>query len=299
MKLTLEQLETLDAIARRGSFSAAAEELHRVPSAVTYTVKQLEDRLGMAVFDRSGHRSRLTPAGELLLKEGRRLLSAAVDLEQRMHRFAGGWEAEFRIAVSDLLPMDVLWGLASDFHRQAAGTRLAFSREVLGGCWDALLDDRADLAIGAPGDGPAGGGYRTRKLGELEWRFAVAPGHPLAAVTQPVPTLELEKHRIVAAADSSRRLPPRQAGVRGRQDVMNVPDIDTKLSAQLAGLGGGFLPRRLAEGFAGKGELVLLDVEEPKEATPLWLAWRSGEQGRALEWWLAALQDGIPAIVAA
>ena len=57
MKLSLDGLLVLDAIARKGSFAAAAEELHRVPSAITYTVQKLEQDLGVTLFDRSGHRA--------------------------------------------------------------------------------------------------------------------------------------------------------------------------------------------------------------------------------------------------
>ncbi|WP_230369313.1 LysR family transcriptional regulator [Paludibacterium denitrificans] len=61
MKLSPDALLVLDAIARNGSFSAAAEELHRVPSTITYTIQKLEQDLDIAIFDRSGHRARLTP----------------------------------------------------------------------------------------------------------------------------------------------------------------------------------------------------------------------------------------------
>jgi len=61
-KLSLDALLVLDAIARKGSFAAAAEELHRVPSAITYTVQKLEQDLDVQLFDRSGHRARLTRA---------------------------------------------------------------------------------------------------------------------------------------------------------------------------------------------------------------------------------------------
>jgi DNA-binding transcriptional LysR family regulator len=54
MKITLEALEVIDAIERRGSYAAAAEELHKVPSAVSYIVNKLEADLGVMVFDRAG-----------------------------------------------------------------------------------------------------------------------------------------------------------------------------------------------------------------------------------------------------
>ena len=57
MRLSLDALQALDAIARNGSFARAAAELHRVPSALTYTIQQLESDLGLALFDRDGRRN--------------------------------------------------------------------------------------------------------------------------------------------------------------------------------------------------------------------------------------------------
>ena len=86
MPLTLDTLVILDAIDRRGSFARAAEELDRAPSSLTYAVQQLEADLDVLVFDRSGHRARLTPAGQILLDEGRLLLKAAAQTEQRVRQ---------------------------------------------------------------------------------------------------------------------------------------------------------------------------------------------------------------------
>ena len=151
MKILLDSLLVLDAIARKGSFAAAAEELERVPSAITYTVQKLEHDLEVTLFDRSGHRARLTETGEALLREGRSLLRAAADLECRVRRMATGWESELRIALDDLIPVEKLFPLLKEFYQGASGTRIRISSEVLGGCWDALLTGRADLTIAAPG----------------------------------------------------------------------------------------------------------------------------------------------------
>ena len=124
MRLTLDALTVLDAIDRNGSFAAAAEELHRVPSAVTYAVQKLEQDLGVSIFDRRGHRAKLTPVGQALLRDGRHLLNAAVALEQRVRRLASGWETELAIAVSDLLPMAPVLELVRAFDALAAGTQL-------------------------------------------------------------------------------------------------------------------------------------------------------------------------------
>src|SRR3569833_4787187 len=91
MNLTLESLRILDAIDRKGSFAAAALALDRVPSALTYSVRKLEEDLDVLLFDRRGHRAKLTPAGQELLPEGRNLLRAADELEQRVKRTVSGW----------------------------------------------------------------------------------------------------------------------------------------------------------------------------------------------------------------
>lgn len=92
MQLTLESLQVIDAIDRKGSFSAAANELGRVPSTLTYAVRKLKDDLDVLLFDRSGHRASLTPAGRLLLDEGRHLLRSADMLSMRVRKVASGWE---------------------------------------------------------------------------------------------------------------------------------------------------------------------------------------------------------------
>ncbi|MDZ3934851.1 LysR family transcriptional regulator, partial [Escherichia marmotae] len=65
------------AIDRRGSFAAAADELGRVPSALSYTMQKLEEELDVVLFDRSGHRTKFTNVGRMLLERGRVLLEAA------------------------------------------------------------------------------------------------------------------------------------------------------------------------------------------------------------------------------
>ena len=121
MNLTLESLRILDEIDRRGSFAAAAAALDRVPSALTYTVRKLEDDLDVLLFDRRGHRAQLTSAGEELLSQGRHLLQAAEALEQRVKRTAAGWEAELRIVVDSVIPFQRLLPLLDDFGRGTAG----------------------------------------------------------------------------------------------------------------------------------------------------------------------------------
>jgi DNA-binding transcriptional LysR family regulator len=294
MPLTFEALAVLDAIDRRGSFAAAAEELHRVPSAITYQVQKLEEDLDVLLFDRRGHRARLTAAGREVVATGRLLLQGADELARRVRRVATGWEGELRIAVDAVVPWALIWPLAAQFYAdcQAQGapvTRLRFSREVLAGAWDSLAEGRADLAIGATGDAP-GPGYRTRPLAEMQGVFAVAPSHPLAKAGEPIPAHVITRYRGVAAADSSRRLPVRSVGLLEGQETLTVPDLDAKIAAQIAGLGCGFVPLILAREAIAAGRLVVKKVEEPLPRRRMHVAWRAERTGKAHTWWIEAVQ---------
>ena len=288
MRLSLDSLQVLDAIDRHGTFAAAAAALHRVPSAVSYAIQKLEQDLDIVIFDRDGHRARLTAAGAELLKDGRLLLEAADALECRVKRVATGWESELRIAVADLFDWRVLLPVLQELAHQAPDTRIQLRREVLGGVWDALLTGRADVVIGAPEAGPAGGGYVLQAMGQVPFVFAVAPGHALADMAEPIAATELRRHTVVAAADSSRQLPPRSVGLQNGQAVLTMPDMQGKLQAQLLGLGVGFLPWHWVAGHVQRGELMVKQVEEPRPAALAHYAWRNESGGRArqllLDW---------------
>jgi len=291
MRLTLDALQVMDAIERKGSFAAAAADLHRVPSALTYTVQKLEQDLDVVLFDRSGHRARLTPAGQELMQEGRQLLRAAGELECRVKRVATGWETELRIALDIMIPAVQLFALIEDFYEQESGTRIRLMHEVLAGTWDALVSGRAELALGVSGEVPPGGGYAIRMLGYKDFVFAVAPEHPLAALPDPLKHEQILAHRAVAVGDSSRNLRPRSVGLLTGQDVLTVPDLESKVAAQAAGLGCGYLPTHAAAPLLKTGRLVLKEVEEIKPAGNLYYAWRSREKGKALHWFLKRLES--------
>lgn len=284
-RLDLDALRVLDTVARRGSFAAAAEVLHRAPSSVTYAIQKLEEGLGVSLFDRSGHRARLTEAGQALLRDGRDLLRLAEAVERRIQQVASGWEAELRIAVGDVVPYPAILALCEAFYRVAPDTRLRLTTEVLGGTWDALVAGRADLVIGAPADGPPTGGYGKAPLGEVEFVFAVAPRHPLADEPEPLSADRIRSHRAVAAADTSRGLPPRTVGLLPGQPVLTVPDLEVKRQAQLRGLGVGHLPRHLIAGDLAAGRLVAKATDQGAgHRVGVVYAWTARHQGRALAW---------------
>jgi DNA-binding transcriptional LysR family regulator len=294
MALSLEAIEIVDAIVRRGSFAGAAAELGKVPSALSYTVRRLEEDLDVLLFDRRGNRAHLTDAGRELVEQGRVLLRAAGDLASRVREVASGWEVELRIAIDAVIAFERVLAIVADFQRTGAPTRIRLVHEVLEGSWDALLDDRADLVIGAAHDAPAdiaiATGFSHRLLGEQRFVFCVAPHHPLASQAQPLSRADRRAHRAVVLADTARGRPGRTLGLLHGQALLTVATMEQKVAAQRAGLGCGFLPEAFARPWLATGELVELQLEDPRPAVPLRYAWRSGSAGKALTWWLSRLE---------
>ena len=294
LKLTLESLEILDAIARLGSFGRAAEELGRVPSAITYAVRKLEDDLDTLIFDRKGYRAELTAVGKVVLEQGRELLARADLLQSQIAQTATGWELELRIALDGILPWRWLQPHVEAYFADACSAKLRINEETLAGTWDALLDGRADLVIGASSDPPNGMGISTQPLFALDFDYCVSPKHVLANAAEPIPDEVLKLHRAVAVGDSARRLPLRTSGLLSGQDILVVPSMQAKVEAQVQGLGAGYLASWFARPNVKDKSLIVKAVAAPKPSGNVVIAWKSGNRGRALTWWKERLRDVKP-----
>ena len=305
--LTPEALTMMDAIARTGSFAAAARELGKVPSALTYSVRQLEEALDVLLFDRSSRQAQFTAAGTELLNEGRRLLQEVDAVADRVRRVASGWETQLSISVEDILSMPTLFelveafcqscGVRPDGEREAPATRLRLRTDVLTGTWEALITRQVDLAVGVAGHYSNPGGIELRPLGEVAFVFCVAPHHPLVGAAEPLTDGHLVHHRAVAVADSAQRLAPMTVNLLPGQDVLTVPHMRAKVEAQMRGLGCGFLPETLVRPHLEAGRLVKKITTRGAYAATLHYAWRAERGplglGRALQWWLTQLESPI------
>jgi len=293
-RISLDSVRLLDAIERLGSFAAAAQELCVVTSSVTHAVRNLEEQLGLQIFDRSGRRARFTDRGRALLDRGRALLAQAEAFDEAAQLLATGWERSLVLCVDQVLPLAPLVPLCEAFFETAPGTSLLVRREAAAGSWDALLSGRADLAVGAPAPGPASGGFESLPLLRIPFVLAVAASHPLAGRRDRIANAEIAQHRSVVMADTARGLPRLPYGLLDHRQCLSVPDAETKLQAILQGIGCGFLPQPMARPLVRAGRLALLDVETPHPPGQALLAWRAGESGRALHWWREQLaQPGL------
>ena len=288
--LTLDALEVLDAIDRKGSYAAAAIALNRVPSAISYTVQKLEQDLGITLFQRQGRKSVLTRAGQHLVSRGRELLTAASELAASTQQVATGWEPKLRIAMDHLLPEDYLLPLVNRLCELQPAIDIELTREVLAGTWEALLENRVDLAVGAVESPPGHQGLRVVPWQALEMIYVATPDHPVTQLTPPIETEELTRFRSVIVPDSSRNLPTLDRGIFNRKQAIHVTDMSMKIQAHIQGIGVGSVPRSRVEEELKAGRLVELNLRHPPPLTTTYLAWKANNRGQALKWMADELQ---------
>lgn len=283
MRLTLEALEVLDAIDRKGSFAAAADSLYKVQSKVSYTVRKLEEDIGVPIFIKEGRKSVLTPAGKVLLEQGRALLDAAKTVVENTRQTALGWESSLCIAVDSVLDMSRLYPLLEAFDEIHPEIEISLFEEVLGGSWEAVMEGKASLIIGAPEIPINSQGLEIKHVGDVNWVFAVSKHHPLAKKTI-LTEADIQQYRAVIVRDSSKHLPPLSRRVFDKQAQIIVPTVEAKIQAQVAGRGIGFLPEFRIQNFLKRGDLVKVAFNEAVGSSPLHIAWKKNNNGKALKW---------------
>jgi DNA-binding transcriptional LysR family regulator len=282
--ITIEVLETLDAIDRRGSYAKAAEELNKATSAVSYAVQKLEEQLDIALFQRQGRRSVLTPAGQLILKEGRVILQATSRLAHSAKEVATGWEPKIRVAMESTLNSPVLFTVLANFIDAHKSIEIDLSESVLNGGWEALAQNRVELLVGVPGPVPLQKGFRAIPIGDSDLVPVIAASHKYAKLAQDPQALAaiLPKLRRVITHDTSLLEVSRSEGLSNLGQSFYVQNMDQKVEAIVAGIGIGHLPQKRIHLYLKSGtlkELALTNVTSHE----YFIAWKISNKGKGLQ----------------
>ena len=290
-----ESIQVAQAVAHYGSFTVAAQHLHKVPSAISYTVRKLEEQLGVQLFVRDSKRVALTPAGEHFLKHAGRLLDKVRQLEDSTRQVAQGYERELRIAIDNVVNQGVMYDLIRAFNQAFPTTRLVVNGEIYIGCWDALFHQRCQLAIGAPQTVPeiipGQSRFDFRSMGLLEWELVMSPDHPLAQADAPLTAEQLRDFLTITIEDSARYFRPGENWLDDNPSVLAVPNFRNAIECAMQGIGVTTLPRHFARYYLDRGLLVGRAIHGVPWNTTCHVAWNDEVRGPALEWCLDWLGD--------
>ena len=256
MSLDLEDLRVLEAILSEGSFAKAAAKLNKAQSAVSYHIKKLEQGLALTIFDRGGYRATLTPAGEAMWSEGRRLLKLAERLESLSEHFSEGWEPKLDVVIDGALPVEPVLRALQAIVEQEIPTRIQVKTEFLGGVLMRFERDEADLMVLTYYQPTVG--LSATPLPSTPMVLVAAQHHPLASLDV-VKHSDLYEHVELTVRDPSKR--SEDAAQFGGDRVFFLNDFLTKKRALLMGLGFGWMPARLISAELLEGKLKELSYE--------------------------------------
>lgn len=289
--ITFEALHILDAIDRRGSFAAAATELYRAPSSLSYQIQKLEQDLDIMIFDRSGHKANFTDAGRLILERGRAILAATDKLVSDATLLANGWELDITIAYECVIPVATFFPLVKALS-ELSKTQVRLQEETLVGSWEALATGRADILICPRNESPPTD-VRIEPLGVMDLVWVASPMHHVhhRENTETFDEAVRKKYRVVAIADSAREQSPISINVLHKQPRLTVTNFDAKCQALTDGLGIGTLPREIANRYIEMDQLKLIDGAENSEGVEIVMAWRRNTIGEAKSWCIQYLKN--------
>jgi DNA-binding transcriptional LysR family regulator len=291
---TLDQLQVFLAVAETGSFSAAARQVKRAQSVVSYTIGNLEAQLEVSLFERSGSRqTQLTDAGRALLADARRINSDLQVMRARAKALKQGLEADVSLAVSNMVPIDAIVESLTEFGKRFPSVSLSLHAGELGMVMDMVATGRATIGIGGSllkEDDT----LTAEKIGHSYMVPVASADHPLTLIDRTLTRRDVREEVQLVVTDASGITKGRDFNVLSFK-VWRVGDVATKHQLIRGGLGWGGLPAPLIREDLASGRLVALDIDAYETAEyPLYYIRRTANPpGPATSWLIEALTQRL------
>lgn len=232
----LEHLQVIETIVSEGSFQKASENLFKARSAISYSVKKVEDSYQIEIFDRSQYRPNLTGDGQLLLDKIRPLLRAAKEFDGFARQIGSEVESEIRVGVSALYSVKPVIGVLKKVKENFPNTIVHLEIENVSG--ERLLrDEKVTIGIYSVLDESPEIDYRLLDHHEL----AVYTSTNFPVLSNELSLTDLAKYPQVIIKSSYKESP--NHGVLDGATHWYVSDHHAKLDLIESGLCWGRLPK--------------------------------------------------------
>ena len=258
---TLRQLKVFETVARRLSFSRAAEELHLTQPAVSTQVKALEGHAGVPLFEQLGKKIFLTPAGTEMLRHGRAIMDQFREVEDAMAQFKGISGGRLNVAV--ISAGDYFFPrLLVEFAQQHIGVTLnlaVHNREQL---LHQMAENLTDLAVMARP--PLGLDTVNESFAPHPYVIVAPPSHPLAGMHD-ISLQKIVREPFVVREKGSDTWSSMEDGFGKRiaqlNIAMEIKSTETIKQAVMAGMGISFLSAHTVSQELLNGSLIVLNVK--------------------------------------
>jgi len=262
MNITFRQLEVFEVVARLLSYTKASKELHLSQPAVSMQIKQLEENVGLPLFEQVGRKTYLTEAGREMYHYCRTIAQQLEEADEVFEQLKGLKSGRLEITVATTANAFAT-RMLSMFNKQHEGSTVSLdvtNREHL---LRQLADNEKDIAImGRP---PEDADLVTEVFADNPLVVVAAPDHPLVAM-QPIPLYMLQDQTFVVREKGSGTRTAMQRFFDEHNltitSSMEMNENEAIKQAVQAGMGLGIVSIHTIELELETKRLVILDVED-------------------------------------
>ena len=249
-RIALFHLETLMWIDRLGTFAAAAQRLNTTQPAISARVREIEEQLGVALFQREGRRMALTARGRRLVRECEPLCNSLEQVLLEASDYAGATGA-VRIGSGEIAAASCLPAWVEAIERERPGVSMEIELDLTARLLQQLLAGTRDIVFLA---GPiVSPGIRTATIGSVELVWAVSPGVAAAGgFARRLPVWTLPNHSPIHHV----ALEALEAAGIARATLHTCNNVRTMIEIVAGGAGAAVLPETMARAHLATGSLV-------------------------------------------
>lgn len=290
MLITPERLTYIIAVAENGSFSAAGRKLNVTASAVAQVIQNMEIDLGVTLFDRvAGKAPALTEVGRALYFQALEVSPRLQAMEKRALAYQAGIEDKIIIATLGftLFPqyIEAIHALTTEYPELTVNIIDVEQTHAL----PPNHPDAADIII-APAKLENRNGYDSQILNQIDWRFVVAPSHPLSKKQGVLSRYDLLEHVQLMPSISDFADKVLIESLRQSTSLIHCSRFYQLRALLLQGVGYSMLPIEIAQPLINEGCLVelTLDFDDQQTRWPIEIAW-TPSLGPAGRWFIEQL----------
>ena len=291
--MELRNLRVFVEVVRQGGFSHAAKTVFATQSTVSKAVKQLEEEIGAPLFERLGHRTRLTDLGEAVYPRALRLLADRADLLAELDELRGLKRGTLRLGLPPVGSSSIFAPLLARYRSQYPGIDVRLTEHGGDELMALVRSGELELAANLVAD-PEDLAWQDVRREPLV--AVLAADHPLAgASSTDIAALEHYPFLLFAEGFAINRLIASACRRRGFEPIVAVrsSQIDFLVELAAAGVGVAFMPRMLAR-HARSARIRTLLLTEPDTEWRLAMVWRQGGYlSHAARAWLEMLQQSV------
>lgn len=276
--LERNHLAIVRAVADHGSLTAAAEQLHLTQSALSHTMRKLEEQLGLAIWHREGRSLRPTQAGEYLLAVANRLIPQLDHAEERLRQFARGERGALRIGMECHPCYQWLLKIVSPYLAAWPAVDVDVKQKFQFGGIGALFGYEIDMLV-TP-DPLFKPGLHFEPVFDYEQVLVVGPQHPLRAAAYVQPEQLSDETLITYPVETDRLdiyaqfLTP--SGIAPRRHKP-IETTDIMLQMVASGRGVAALPRWLVQEYAARLDVAPVRLGKHGIAKQIYLGIREAD----------------------